>query len=293
MKPSQFNYNVTKSYFYNNLNYWISKFNRTEIIEALTYMELIFEDFNYSHSLLPKIKKIEEKYQEFRLDFVCESESESESDNSTIFSSEVSRITDLSSDCTESTLFSDSVSLYSSEVTSDSDSVEIQIENNSMSIPFLIKNTVLPDNKWKFKTNHLNGIDLQNQEISFTGDLEFFGRDELITFIEDNNGIPKKWITTNTDLVIYGSSNVGEKFYKAIKNRIKIMSETEWIEYLEKLKETNFVNFLNNEKKSKLIIDYLKNDLNENTFCDETNYNKFSVDNKYWLNLELNKNKLF
>ena len=82
-----------------------------------------------------------------------------------------------------------------------------------------------------FESQHIDNI-LNNEIFVVTGSLQKFSRDDIKLFIENRGGKLKSSISKNTNYLIFGE-NPGSKLKKARDLKIKVLTEKEFLNYME------------------------------------------------------------
>ena len=236
-------YRYEDDYYYNLMPQLYSKTNNFKIIEAFSYIQLYRENKDMYDNLYPKVAKIANETN-YMLDDA----------NLDLNSSNVSSIwTTEFTESEESDIISSEISENNSDNSEDFTSEETSIQYRR------------PDYTWKFKTKEL-GIHyipdcLQGNSLSFTGDLEYFGRDEVIQWCQNLGATAKNHITKNLDYLVVGNNPGKTKLNLAKKWDIRKINEQDFIKML--IYATNPKNEeipFNNELNSKVLEYKLKKD---------------------------------
>ena len=213
-------------YFLDLISHLFSKTNNFKVIEALTFVEMVQKDPSLYVQLFVKVTDIDESLGhplfDDELSFVSEDEDTSISESET--ETEITEITEI----TESSVSSESSDEPESSESSESSDDSFKVQ----------KNFRKPNDEWKYRTKNL-GISytpdvLNDVEISFTGDLENFGRSEAIQWVNNLGGKGKDHVTKTTTFVVVGKNPGKTKFDLIKKYGTKTMDEDTFIRYLKK-----------------------------------------------------------
>ena len=233
----------TPDYFYRLMSILFTKTNNYKIIEAFTYIQMYYEDNTIYHTVFPKISEIYLENKNALFEDTVRFDENSESSYSSITNSNGSNT------C------SNTCSITNSEITSS----ESEFEEYS-------RQYKTPDYTWKFKTKELNihyiPDSLQGISLCFTGNLDSFGRDEVIQWCQNLGGTAKNYMTKDVDYLVVGNDPGNTKLDFAKKWNVPLLYETEFIGMLisatnEKLEYQNTLPF-NNELSSKVLEFQLK-----------------------------------
>ena len=261
-------------YFLELMSTLFSETENFKVIEALTLIEMARNDEIEYARAYEKVSRIEQQlgYPVFD-DELYEESSESNSyvsSSSQLSASDSSDSSSSSSDSSDASSTSNSVSSTTSGITDTSvtvtDSAITATVTTVTTVPSVPERDIKkPDDIWKYRTKEL-GIHyipdvLLDVEVSFTGDLENFGRSEAIQWVNNLGGSGKNHITKKCTFVVVGKNPGASKLSSIKKYKIYTIDEPTFIAYLSSKtslpQEPEVLNF-SSELKAVVLLNQLK-----------------------------------